>query len=236
MIIGHGMIAEAFGLYDIGEDIVIFASGVSNSLETDFALYKREAELLKKVRNAYPEKLLVYFSTCSISDPDRAATPYVFHKIETEAKLMAWGMPYLILRLPAVIGRRNLAYTFPYFLFEKIQLGKKFDVWSKAVRYPIDISDVLKISNYLITDNTMHNQIINIALRSYPVMEIVREMERIVGKSAVIDAVDRGCVYDIDRNIALDLAQKLDIYYGKNYLSQIFCKYFKQKNEVVSDG
>ena len=226
MIVGNGMIAKDFSPYETAKDILIFASGVSNSLETDPAQYQREADLLTRIRLENPEKLLVYFSSCSIFDPDRAGTAYVEHKNNIEKQLALWSMPFLTLRLPVVIGKTNLANTLPYFLYARIMSGECFDVWTHAIRYPIDIDDVLKISQTLIAAPTMHNQCINIALRPYPVLEIVHEMENITGRSANINKVDRGDFYEIERQLAISLAEQTGVYHGKDYLHRVLNKYF----------
>ena len=68
MIIGKGMIAKAFDLYKKNQDIVIFASGVSNSLEENIKCFEREEALLKKTILENKSATFVYFSTCSIMD------------------------------------------------------------------------------------------------------------------------------------------------------------------------
>ena len=47
MIIGNGLLAKAFIEYKNNDEIVIFASGVSNSLEEKQSEFKRETDLLK---------------------------------------------------------------------------------------------------------------------------------------------------------------------------------------------
>ena len=75
MVIGDGMMAQAFGAFQGEPGVVVFASGVSNSLETRPEVFARERRLLERTRAAHPEALLVYFGTCSVDDPDRRATP-----------------------------------------------------------------------------------------------------------------------------------------------------------------
>ena len=48
MIIGNGLIASAFAGYEYCKNLLIFASGVSNSLETHLEPYERERKLLEK--------------------------------------------------------------------------------------------------------------------------------------------------------------------------------------------
>ena len=61
MVIGKGLIAKRFYSYESDSDILIFASGVSNSKNRDEALFARELELLQNTINTYPDKVLVYF-------------------------------------------------------------------------------------------------------------------------------------------------------------------------------
>ena len=68
MIIGNGLLAQAFSEYNNNDEILIFASGVSNSLEEKESEFDREAKLLKSVITNYPDKTMVYFSTCSVYD------------------------------------------------------------------------------------------------------------------------------------------------------------------------
>ena len=83
MIIGNGILANAIRFYD-REDVIFFASGVSNSLEKNPAEFEREISLLKSVMNQHPDKKLIYFSTCSIYDASKTASPYVMHKLTIE--------------------------------------------------------------------------------------------------------------------------------------------------------
>ena len=67
MIVGNGLIASLF--YDVDrEDVIFFASGVSNSLETELSEFQREEDLIRETFTQNPDKLFAYFSTCSIYD------------------------------------------------------------------------------------------------------------------------------------------------------------------------
>ena len=71
MIVGKGLIASLFTDVD-QEDIVFFASGVSNSLETDKSAFLREENLIRKTIKENPNKIFIYFSTCSIYPKSRS--------------------------------------------------------------------------------------------------------------------------------------------------------------------
>ena len=65
MIVGNGLIAKAFDNFK-DDKVIIFASGVSNSLEQRKQEFDRE-NILSNVINENPEKI-VYFSTCYFND------------------------------------------------------------------------------------------------------------------------------------------------------------------------
>ena len=60
MIIGNGLIANLFTEHD-RENIIFFASGVSNSLETEKSAFLREENLLRKHLTENPEKNIHLF-------------------------------------------------------------------------------------------------------------------------------------------------------------------------------
>src|ERR1035437_2149422 len=108
MIVGNGLIATTLAGMDHSNH-VIFASGVSNSNETTHSMFQRETDLLlAQDRN----KTLVYFSTCSITDPTVSETSYVKHKIYIENLIKKEFQNYLIIRLPTLIGKTNNPHTF----------------------------------------------------------------------------------------------------------------------------
>jgi hypothetical protein len=90
MIIGNGSIAK---ILKDREDIVFFASGVSNSSCTDEKEYEREFNLLKTVPT---ENHIVYFSNLGIYyKKDR----YTQHKIDIEEYIRNHYKSYTIVRI-----------------------------------------------------------------------------------------------------------------------------------------
>lgn len=95
MIIGNGDIAQVLEEGGVDHpDWVFFASGVSNSQETEDAAYERERQLLiKTLRTAWH---LVYFSTLSVFYKD---SRYTQHKKELEELVRNSSDNYTIVRL-----------------------------------------------------------------------------------------------------------------------------------------
>ena len=92
MIIGHGDIGTALKEVD-RDDILFFASGVSNSKEVKEEEYQMEEQaLLKQPRNAH----LVYFSSLSVF---YANTRYAQHKRHMEKVIKSKFKLHTIIRL-----------------------------------------------------------------------------------------------------------------------------------------
>jgi len=128
MVIGKGMIAKAFSNYMDKKDVAIFASGVSNSLERNEREFQREKDLLCKVINDSHDKLLVYFSTCSVYDSSVNKTPYVRHKLKMESIIAENVEQFNLFRLPQVVGKTS-SQTLVKVFFDKIQSEERFELW-----------------------------------------------------------------------------------------------------------
>lgn len=220
------MMAKAFSAFRGRTDVVIFASGVSNSLETDPAAFKRERELLQDVRKGHPGALLVYFGTCSVDDPERRDTPYVQHKLGMEALLAESRGAWLVLRIPLAIGRNPGSRTLAQFLHERIARGEPFEVWEGAARFPVDVDDVFRIGSRFIDDPAMWRRCINVALRQFPVLDFVRVLEEIVGRKANYSLARKGQRYELDCPEILQIAEELGLDLTEGYLAKVLHKYF----------
>jgi len=228
MLVGDGLMARAFAAFRDNKDVAIFASGVSNFLETDPAAFARERALLMRVRTANPGALLTYFGTCSTDDPERRDTPYVRHKLDMESLLAASDAPWLVLRVALAIGHSPGSRTLAQFVYDRVALGESFEVWQGASRYPIDVEDVFRIGNRLMLDAKMRNRRINIALRAYPVLEFVRAIESIVGRKANYVLVPKGRTYDVRCPEVAELASELGLDFSDRYLERVLRKYFSE--------
>jgi len=226
MVVGDGLIARAFSRFRDDERVVVFASGVSNSLETDPERFSRERELLMRTRAENRGRLLVYFGTCSVEDPERRHTPYVSHKLALEQALAASPGPWLVLRLPLAVGRAQRGATLAQFLHDRIVNGERFEVWRHATRYPIDVEDAARIAERFMRDATMWNRTINVALRAFPVIDFVHALERILGQRASYAVVEKGAHYEVSCPEVAQLAQELGLDFSDQYLDRVLRKYF----------
>ncbi len=227
MIVGSGLLARAFSpIYQANDDVLVFASGVSNSLETSEAAFTRERRLLEEVLERHQGKL-IYFGSCSVVDADRRATPYASHKSQMESLVLARAGS-LVLRLPQVVGRTTNASTLTNFLCSKIMQGEPFNVWSLAERNLVDADDVAAIG--VVAVERMQpgesGRMSIAAPRSVPVLELVAMFERLLGRKANYTVERRGAPLWIDAPEAQRIALDLGIDLGDGYVERILRKYY----------
>ena len=156
MIIGKGLIAQAFNKFINKEDIIIFASGVSNSKEILRDEFDREEKLLTFYLEKYAEnKHFIYFSTCSIYDTYFERSEYTMHKINMERIIIEKALSYNIFRLPQVLGKNNKNQLIGFF-YESIKMEKSFQLFD-IERNIIDIQDVFIMINKILEENIFKN-------------------------------------------------------------------------------
>ncbi len=229
MVIGYGMIANIFNSYRDKEDIVIFASGVSDSTNVASAAFTREKELVANTLKTNQGKLIVYFSTCSIYDPGLQDSVYVQHKKNVEEYIIANHSPSLVFRLTNPVGKTTNTNTLVNFFIKNILEKTGFEIWKNATRNIIDIDDMYLICNEIIQQKLFINQIINIANpQNYPVPFIVETIEKHFGVKGNYTISDKGNGPVIDSSLVQPLFQKFNITFDKHYLSEILQKYFPQ--------
>ena len=227
MVIGNGMVATRFASYKDDDDFVIFASGVSNSKNTDSAAYKRETDLLQRVIEKNKHKTIVYFSTCSLYDPGETDSPYVLHKIKTEHYLQNNAADYYIFRVSNLVGKsanhNTILNFFKYHITNKIN----FDLWSNSTRNLIDTDDMYSITDYILQKKLYPNQVINIANPvSYDVKDIITTLETLLNTKANYISIAKGNKFSIDTKLILPVIQELKIDFGASYMADLIKKYY----------
>lgn len=227
MIIGKGLLARAFEPH-FGKDpeIIIFASGVSNSLETRSSEFAREHSLLRQLQ-AGEAKRLVYFGSCGVAAEEVELTPYMKHKKLMESLVLS-SPGGLVLRLPQVVGAMGNPNTLSNFIHSRILSGEHFTVWAHAERNLIDIDDLVSIGTILITEMDDHGvPVVSIAAKeSMPMTEIVKIFERVHGKSANYSIVEKGDPLKIDTRKAAEIGTHLGIDLGDGYIERVLRKYY----------
>lgn len=223
MIIGNGLVASAFSKkYETCQTFVIYASGVSNSKETNLNRYAKETKLLKDTIKKNTEKTIVYFSTTSIYT---SSTPYTEHKKQIESLIKDYAQYYYIFRLPQVVGPAGNPNNLINFFVNQIENENVIHLARNISRSLIDVEDVYKIVDYVINHSDV-NQIFDIShVQLKKVEDIIILLEGILSKKANIllkeDEID---CYQKNSDQIEECIQKLNIRH-KNYTQSILKKY-----------
>lgn len=227
MVIGNGLLARRFESYQADENMLIFASGVSNSKTKNLEAYAREITLLEKCIQGHPGKTLVYFSTCSIYDPDEKNSLYVQHKLAIEKMIQTTAAHYSIFRVSNVAGRSGNPNTLLNYFFYHIRNGINFDLWTTACRNIIDIDDVFFIASRLLKNKAFSGIPINIASPvNYPVREIVAAIESFLQTKSNYVEVNKGSCFDISLPEIETILKDSPAIFDSNYLPNLLAKYF----------
>ncbi len=221
MIIGNGQLAKTFKedrcFFD---DVVIFASGVTNSDCRDNREFNREKELLEKTLVENNDKRFVYFSSCALSAEDYEKNEYYQHKQHMEDIISENSNNYLIFRIPQLFGNLIHHKTIINFFYESIQQQQQFTIFAEAYRYVIEINDVKKlVKAYLKFSNQC--KIVDLANPyRYKVFDIVNILEKLLKKKAVYTILEKEDQYRLDFSEMEDFikAHSIHMAFGPDYL------------------
>lgn len=219
-IIGDGQLAKAFQKSKLKDDVCIFASGVSNSSCIDEKQFEREKNLLIDTLRNHNDKKFVYFSSCALSASEYPKNDYYQHKANMEEIIKKYSNNYYIFRIPQLFGDLILHKTLINFIYKAIEHNHKFNIYDEAYRYVIEINDVCKlVQEYLIhNDSCITFDIAN--PHRYKVLEIVQIFEKLLGKKAHYEVIQKEDKYTLDLTSLEDFVKekKIDIDFGEEYL------------------
>lgn len=230
MIVGNGMVARAFApRYATDPDTLIFASGVSNSNETEVHAFARERALLREhLQGGY--RRVVYFGSCNVVNMQERS-PYFQHKRSMEALVAATGRG-TVLRLPQVVGHTHNPNTLTNFLRDCILQERQLTVWTSAERNLIDIEDVATIATRILDTGTPPAVVAIATPWSLPMPHIVALFEQVLRRRAKRVLVDRGEGMSIDSTLSEQVARDIGIDFGPDYPLRVIQKYYAPLNEA----
>ena len=229
MIVGNGLLAKSFLHYKDDNNIVIFASGVSNSTTPTEIDCLREQKLLKDTISMNKNKTIIYFSSCDIANDKLNRNPYYIHKNNMEMIVKLQAKNYYIFRLPQVIGKGGNKNTLMNFLVNSIKNRSEFTLYNQTYKSIIDISDVIKMCDYVITNNLYESQGINILNPNYISVEsIVKEIETFLNRKANYNTKIVVNNPNYDTGISKEISKQLSIDFDVQYLYKILFKYYNE--------
>jgi len=225
MIIGNGLIASLFTNND-RENIIFFASGVSNSLETRTEEFLREENLIKNTITENKEKIFVYFSTCSIYDSSKTGSDYVLHKLKMEQLIKKMCTNFLILRVSNAVGKGGNPNLLINYIIRAVNNNETINVHTKATRNLIDVDDIKNVT-FDIIDSQKLNRVVNVAyIKNYSIIEILEIIEQFYGKKVDINLIRSGSGYDINIPDIEQYFIENNLNNKENYLKKILEKYY----------
>ncbi len=199
IVIGNGLVAKAFKNHSDQSDIVLFASGVSDSKTADRQDFEREQNLLLETVSLNRKIPLIYFSTCGIYDPDMQSTAYVRHKLLMENLIQKNSDSFIIFRVSNIVGFSNNKNTIFNYFINRLLNHEKISVWKHAYRNFADIDFVTRSVLLFLEDfSDWKNRTVNIAMKeNTSVLELVYTLMDVYQMEAEIDLIDKGNNYSI---------------------------------------
>jgi hypothetical protein len=228
MIVGNGMVAEAFTPYRLNPNVKIFAAGISRSSETRISEFERERNLLSSHLESFTG-CLVYFSTCNVHYADAAQNAYVRHKLMIEDEIRKKAAEFLIFRLPQLVGRSANPHTLTNYFYHRLIRGERFLLREDATRSLLDVAHAYAICDRLISDRALRNRSLDVYLPySVSVIDIVRTLERILGIPARFDLVPGGERFFAPANELGAVYDSLGIRCDGCYVETVLRKYYRR--------
>lgn len=146
MIIGNGLVSSVFNKNKKDyKNYLVFASGVSNSKETNKEQFIREKELILKSINENKDLTFLYFSSVLVGITNN---DYYNHKLAMEELIKKETDDYVIFRVPQIIGNLGNKNNLVNYLRDSIINGSEITIRQRVQRALIDIEDLEKIVNY----------------------------------------------------------------------------------------
>lgn len=228
-LIGNGFIGKNLKKIKINlkKSYIIYCAGVSNSKSIDKKQYKKEILKLKiGISKIDIKTIFVYISSTSVIDKNHENDMYVKNKLKIEKIIKKEIINYIIIRLPQIIGSTGNPNIISNFLFEKIKREHFFYAWANTKRNLLDINDIKKIIENILSKKFKKSFIINVYnSRSINILKLINIFSNILNKKANYKKK-----YFIDKNKSKKINQKEKkfIFHTKeNYLKNILKKYFE---------
>lgn len=210
-----------------GNDVCVFAAGVSNSTCKDEAEFARErVRLVQALADQAHTGRFVYFGTCSVVDPDAVLSQYVQHKFAMEQLVRAHPR-HVIFRLPQVAGHTPNPHTLLNYLYARISRSESFSVWINSTRNVLCVDDIARIVRSLVCHENAVNETISVAHpQSVKILEIVAAFEKVTGKRAIFNELPLGSAYSIDCSRISTALGRCGVDFSGDYLGRVLTKYY----------
>ena len=187
MIVGKGLIASGFHLSKKDyTNYVIFASGVSNSKETNDSEYNREKELLLKIINENKRLKIIYFSSVLV---EKTKNKYYQNKLNIENIIKSNSDNYIIFRIPQVIGNNGNPKNLVNYIKNSIINETEITIDKNIERSLLDVDDLVTIIDYC--KDKVSCEILTISeVKKIKVFTLCNLIGKILKKKPILKIVD----------------------------------------------
>jgi len=225
LIIGRGLLGTSLSELR-HENVFMFASGVSNSKESNESEFERERNLLQESIDNSAKNYFFYFSTCSISDPSLVESPYTLHKRKMEGIVLSKSNGRVI-RLPNIVGPAGNPTNLLNHLKHSIVNEYPLEIQINASRYLLGV-DEMNVLVQSVVDHGGHQTLLSLAPpKNIKVTSIVSILESSLGKKAKLELVEGGASYKIDFEDTANYASKTGFEFGTMYYENLLEKWSK---------
>jgi nucleoside-diphosphate-sugar epimerase len=221
------MVAGALKEMTGWENDILFSSGVSNSGEQSVRFFQREIDLVNYFLSRANGSTFVYFSTTSIFDSAKAASPYVNHKIFIEDLIKNSSVNYLIVRLPNLVGNSNNPNTLTNFFVDRIRMRRAIKLNFHAIRHLIDVTDLPFILNDISTQYGKKNVTVDVETdRPLTADKILSMIEQVLDIEADIQHIDAKTISTINNSELKKSAVYYQLKTNDDYHYNLLKKYY----------
>lgn len=213
--------ASAFGHYADDDDVLIFASGVSDSTETKKTAFRRELRVLLRAIHGNTKKLFVYFSSMDVNSP--VEKKYFEHKLLVEGVISMFCDNYIILRLPNIVGDGGNPTNLVNYFKDKALANEKIDVQKHAARSIVDVEDVRLVVDTLIRDGQRGRFCFG-GVEMISANDLANMISELFHGTRTMNIVDGGYYCDMHNSKPVQrvIYDKID---GRNYTGRTLKKY-----------
>ena len=223
MIIGNGLIASVFKSYVWNhEKYIIFASGVSDSNETNDDEFIREEKLLLSAIFENPNRKLIYFTSVL---SESKTNKYYIHKSRMECIISHTAKDYIIYRIPQLIGKIGNKSNIINVLKDNIMNDNEIIIYDGINRAILDVEDLVNIVIYSM--DKINREFINISyIEKLSVLELVHLISDITNKKPSLNIIKcKGKNWFIENSyITIEWMQLYNIK-TKGYTEKVLRKY-----------
>jgi nucleoside-diphosphate-sugar epimerase len=229
LIIGRGLLANAVKGIDSGQ-FLFYANGISNSVLHQIEKNNFEIKELEAIANDYPEKLLIYFSTCQVNSEKNHLRPYVRHKQFIEQFISGSFQKYIIVRTSNLVGFNPWnPHTLFNHLNQALAVNEQVYINPVMLRNFLDVDHFVSLLNVYLNHYYKANKIIEIVNPdSYYMRQIIEEFEKFFSKKFNLQTKTDGndfAFFEVNPQLTLQLLSQSGLTFD-DHIQTLLRKYY----------